>query len=98
MWQGRFYSCVLNEPRLLLASRYIERNPVRAGIVEHPWQWLWSSALSHISGQKDGFIHLGDLLGLTGISYEAWKDYIDSAEDADFLKKIKKHTFSGHTF
>jgi putative transposase len=31
LWQGRFYSCVLDESHLMLASRYIERNPVRAG-------------------------------------------------------------------
>ncbi len=38
LWQGRFYSCVLDESHLVLAARYIERNPVRAGLVEKPWQ------------------------------------------------------------
>ncbi len=42
IWQGRFYSCILDEAHLILAARYIERNPVRAGIVEKPWQ-NWNS-------------------------------------------------------
>src|SRR5688572_33480527 len=32
LWQGRFYSCVLDEAHLWSAVRYVERNPVRAGI------------------------------------------------------------------
>ncbi len=34
LWQGRFYSCVLDEPYLMTAIRYVEKNPVRAGIVK----------------------------------------------------------------
>lgn len=37
LWEGRFRSCLLQEGRLVLACyRYIEMNPVRAGMVEHP--------------------------------------------------------------
>ena len=49
LWQGRFYSCVLDKPHLLVALRYMEKNPVRAGIVEKAWQWKWSSATAHIN-------------------------------------------------
>jgi len=47
LWQGRFYSCVLDESHLILAAKYIERNSVRAGLVEKPWEWKWSSASEH---------------------------------------------------
>ena len=43
LWQGRFYSCVLDEVHLIAAARYIERNPVRANIVRKPWEWKWSA-------------------------------------------------------
>ena len=35
LWQGRFASFVLDEPYLLKATRYIELNPVRAGLITH---------------------------------------------------------------
>ena len=35
VWQGRFYSCPLDETHLWAAVRYVERNPVRAGMVEN---------------------------------------------------------------
>ncbi|MFH0800878.1 MAG: transposase [bacterium] len=36
LWQGRFYSCMIDERHLYAAVRYIENNPVRAGIVKNP--------------------------------------------------------------
>ncbi len=53
LWQGRFYSCPLDEPYLYAAVRYVERNPVRAGIVRYAEDYAWSSARSHIFGRED---------------------------------------------
>ena len=55
LWQGRFYSVVLDEPHLAASVRYVERNPVRIKIVKKAWQWKWSSALAHtrICSAKD---------------------------------------------
>ena len=36
LWQNRFYSCPLGETHLWTALRYVELNPVRAGLVEAP--------------------------------------------------------------
>src|SRR5271156_5357111 len=36
LWHGRFSSFVLDEPYLLTATRYVELNPVRAGLVNAP--------------------------------------------------------------
>jgi putative transposase len=95
LWQGRFYSCVLDEPHLILAARYIERNPVRAGLVKTPWQWQWSSAIAHINGQKNGPIKLGDLLGIIGVQKDYWQKYISSVESSGFLQEIRKYTLNG---
>uniref|UniRef100_UPI003AAF39C2 transposase n=1 Tax=Sedimenticola hydrogenitrophicus TaxID=2967975 RepID=UPI003AAF39C2 len=44
LWEGRFKSCVVNaEDYLLLCQRYIELNPVRAGMVMSPGDYHWSS-------------------------------------------------------
>jgi putative transposase len=47
VWQGRFYSCPLDDSHLWVALRYVELNPVRAGMVSAAEQWRWSSAPAH---------------------------------------------------
>ena len=42
LWQGRFYSCVLDENHLYAAVRYVENNPVVDNLVEKPEDWQWS--------------------------------------------------------
>jgi|SRR5579872_463701 len=49
-WQNRFYSCPLDEVHGWAALRYIELNPVRAGLVINPADWPWSSATVHLGG------------------------------------------------
>lgn len=44
LWQGRFYSSALDDVHMWQAIRYVERNPVRAGIVSQAWDYSWSSA------------------------------------------------------
>jgi putative transposase len=44
LWEGRFKSCVVDaEDYLLVCQRYIELNPVRAGMVNAPGDYPWSS-------------------------------------------------------
>lgn len=47
VWQGRFYSCPMDETHLWTAVRYVERNPVRAGLVSRAEDYPWSSAPAH---------------------------------------------------
>lgn len=48
LWEGRFKSCVVSaEDYLLQCQRYIEMNPVRAGMVEAPGDYKWSSVRSN---------------------------------------------------
>lgn len=94
LWQNRFYSCVLDEPHLITAARYVERNPVRANIVKKPRQWKWSSALSHIN-QGNSLIKLNDLFSVIDMSHNSWKEYIDLNEDGRAEEKIRKHTLTG---
>lgn len=47
IWQGRFKSFPIEDDgHLLTVLRYIERNPVRANLVERAQHWVWSSAAS----------------------------------------------------
>jgi len=44
LFQGRFGSCVLDQQHLLAAGRYVENNPVKAGMVTRATDYSWSSA------------------------------------------------------
>lgn len=46
LWEGRFRSCIVQQQEYLIAcQKYIEMNPVRAGMVKHPGEYRWSSYL-----------------------------------------------------
>jgi putative transposase len=53
LWQGRFGSVPLDETHLVAAMRYVERNPVDAGMVAQAMDYPWSSAKAHVSGAPD---------------------------------------------
>jgi putative transposase len=53
VFQGRFYSTALDDDHLWAAVRYVERNPVRAGIVEIAQDYRWSSASAHCNSVTD---------------------------------------------
>ena len=52
LWQGRFASCRWTR-HLLAAVRYVELNPVRAGLTERAIDWPWSSVRAHVEGRAD---------------------------------------------
>ncbi|RLJ62655.1 transposase [Sulfurisoma sediminicola] len=52
LWEGRFRSCIAGEESYVLGcQRYIELNPVRAGMVEHPAEYPWSSYRANARGE-----------------------------------------------
>ncbi|NTV11967.1 MAG: transposase [Zoogloea sp.] len=57
LWEGRFRSCLTQEDRYFLAcQRYIELNPVRAGMVEHPAEYRWSSYRANAQGEENALL------------------------------------------
>ena len=56
-WQGRFASYAMDERHLMTAVRYIELNPVRAGLVRKAEEWRWSSARGHLGLSDDPVLH-----------------------------------------
>jgi putative transposase len=57
-WQGRFASWPMDEAHLHVCFRYVELNPVRAGLVDRPEDWRWSSARAHLGLSEDGLTDL----------------------------------------
>jgi len=58
-WQGRFHSKLIEDDGYLLtAGLYIERNPVKVGLVKNPSKYQWSSYNAYAYGTKDPLIEL----------------------------------------
>ncbi len=53
LFQRRFHSFPFEGSYLLAAVRYALRNPVRAELVERPWDYRWSSAKWFVGDRKD---------------------------------------------
>ena len=57
LWEGRYRATVVQTERYLAACyRYIERNPVRAGMVTRPTQYAWSSHRANANGDPDPLV------------------------------------------
>lgn len=53
LWQGRYHSCLAQTADYVLACyRYIEMNPVRAGMVKRPDEYPWSSYATNALGKS----------------------------------------------
>ena len=96
LWEQRFYSTVLDERHLLAAVRYVERNPVRAGLVTEPLQYHWSSAPSHCRLRHDPI--LSDDLPLLGMisDWPNWLRTEDEAATADLRIRTAKGMPAGN--
>lgn len=68
LFQGRFASYPMDAAHLLAAVRYVENNPVAAKMVAHAPDWPWSSAKSHVRGQRTRIDPLTDMAALADIA------------------------------
>ena len=58
LWEGRHKGNIIESSRYLLVSmRYIEMNPVRAGMVGHPAEYRWSSYTANAEGESNAILH-----------------------------------------
>ncbi len=72
LWEGRYRATVVDSERYLLTCmRYIELNPVRAGLVTHPQQYLWSSYRANALGAADAVVAPHELYARLGKLEEA---------------------------
>lgn len=71
LWEGRYRSCLAQEDTYVLACyRYIELNPVRAGMVDHPADYAWSSYGCNGQGMENELISPHPLYAALGASRE----------------------------
>ena len=94
VWQGRFYSCPLDESHLWRALRYVELNPVRAGMVATREKWRWSSAAIHC-----GLTNSDPLLEMERWrkrwTAAEWRRFLADAESAAEVDRLRHSTHTG---
>ncbi len=91
LWQGRFYSCILDDEHLYRAIRYVENNPVRAKITKEAWEYKWSSAADHLGERPNQLINLTKY---NTVDEKEWKEYLKET-DPDMDKEIRLKTERG---
>ena len=92
LWQSRFASFPMDPYYSSAAARYIELNPVRAGIVEDPAFYRWSSASAHLTGESDGITDLHASREIT----DDWPGLLASGLDDRSLDLFRKHELTNN--
>ncbi|MCD6317474.1 transposase [Candidatus Aerophobetes bacterium] len=84
IWQGRYKSFIIQESAYLLTVlRYVEGNPVRAGLVNSAKEWLWSSHREIIGEEPRSLI---DKLPIE--LPQEWSKYVDEPLTDKELEKL----------
>jgi putative transposase len=95
LWESRYHSCLVEKDTYLLAvCRYIECNPVRAGMVKAVAEYAWSSARAHILGTRDPVLNNPRWL-LEEIGVQHYRSYSKEEESETELEAIRHMTKRG---
>jgi putative transposase len=92
VWQGRFYSCPLDTEHAAAAIRYVECNPVRAGLEPRAVNYEWSSAAPHAGLRRDRLL-AADIE--KWVSVGDWSDWLAEAEPEDLVCQLRLNTRTG---
>jgi putative transposase len=100
LWEGRFHSCLVDSAAYVLAChRYIERNPVRAGMVTSAPQYRWSSyatnagiAESKLLAPHPEYLALAES---DARRHAAYQSLLDQGDEPSFLAQIRDATSGG---
>jgi putative transposase len=91
LWQGRFFSNPMDEIHTAHAVRYIEQNPVRAGIVRSIADYEWSSARAHLRGCDDELVRVEPML----LQFPDWDNFAGQEVHAADASRIACHARTG---
>jgi putative transposase len=97
LWEGRYRSCLTDSAAYVLACyRYIERNPVRAGMVDRPEDYPWSSYRANGLGRADPLVTAHDEYRRLGPNDEErrfhYRALFQSRVDSGFMAEIRYAT------
>jgi putative transposase len=101
LWEGRFRSCIVESASYVLACyRYIELNPVRAGMVDDPLSYPWSSYATNSGVRSDSSIsphaEFTALASAAGKRHAAYRGLFGVEMDEPLLEAIRDATNAGY--
>ncbi|MBI4865975.1 MAG: transposase [Candidatus Wallbacteria bacterium] len=91
LWQGRYFSAPVGEDKVAAVVRYVERNPVRAGMVPRAEDFVWSSAAARVGGKPD------PLLSRCCLTDEIrdWSSFLQSEDCRQASAELRARTRTG---
>lgn len=100
LWEGRFGSCLVDSPRYVLGCyRYVELNPVRAGMVQRPVDYDWSSARANCGQATRELVtahaEYAALGGDDAAREHAYRQFLDLGDDPAAVESVRKATWRG---
>jgi putative transposase len=103
VWQGRFKSPVIqNDDHLLVVLRYIEANPIRAGMVTDPGDYQWSSYQYHGLGRPDALLCSFPEWEQMGQNESErrrrWRTKVRAAQSEEELRGVRTSICTGRPF
>jgi putative transposase len=100
LWEGRYRAAPIDTDEYFISCcRYIELNPVRARMADHPRQYRWSSYRAHAEGKEDALAAFHPVWRRLGRSVEsrqeAYRDLIKEKLDPAFVGALRAATNGG---
>lgn len=94
LFEGRFKTSIVQEDRYFLTClRYIEHNPVRAGMVKDPGDYRWSSYRAHAFGVQVGLrtprSRYRGLASTATLRQKAWRELNQESMDVEVIAKVR---------
>ena len=100
VWEGRYHSCLVDSADyVFVCYRYIELNPVRAGMVRHPGDYQWSSHAANARGGPTLITPHPAYLALSTEDDERrriYREMFGSYLDVRLIDEVRKATRSGY--
>ena len=95
LWQGRYFSSPLDDAYLWAAVRYVERNPVRAGIALRAETYRWSSAAAHCGMQPDVLLNPDSRWGRRFFEVADWAAWLSQGDEQDEMMVLRRNVDKG---
>ncbi|MEJ2111214.1 MAG: transposase, partial [Acidobacteriota bacterium] len=93
LFQGRPFSCPMDDDYFRRTLRYVERNPVRAKMVALAWEYVWSSARFHAGFATTDPLVDFDCHSYFGLDKRQWRDFLQA--DPIGMELLQKRTRTG---
>jgi len=95
LWQGRFFSSPLNEAYLWAAVRYVERNPVRAGMERRAENYRWSSAAAHCGNRPDCLLNSESGWSRQFAAVDDWSAWLSEGDKTEEIQTLRQNVEKG---